>query len=61
MNGFNSVQRGDYVRGDQIERTEVEVRVEKLTNGKVADKCEVTGEKVKGSDMVWTRYGVCAI
>ena len=35
MYGFNSVQRGNYVGGGPI-RTEVEARVRKVNNGKVA-------------------------
>ena len=41
MCGF--VQRSNYFGGKRIGRTEVEVRVEKLKNGKAASKDEVNG------------------
>ena len=44
MCSFNTVWRGNYYRGDPIRRTEVEVRVGKLKNEKVACKDEVTGD-----------------
>ena len=46
--GFDGVQRGNYFRGEPIRRTEVEVRVEKLMNGKAEGKDEVMGEMIKG-------------
>ena len=46
--GFDTVQRGNYFGGEPIRRTEVEVRVGKLKNGKAAGKDEVTGEMIKG-------------
>ena len=53
MCGFDGVKRGIYLGGDPIRRTDVEVRLGKLKNGKVASKDEVTGEMVKGGgDMV---------
>ena len=42
MWGFDGVRRGNYFGRDPIRRTEVEVRVEKLNNGKAAGKDEVT-------------------
>ena len=53
MYGFDEVWRGNYFGVEPIKRTEVEVRVGKLKNGKVAGKDEVTREMIKsGSDMV---------
>ena len=43
MFGFDGIQRGNYFRGESIGRAEVEVRVDKLKNGKVAGKDEITG------------------
>ena len=43
MCGFDGVGRGNYLGGEPIRRTEVEVRVSKLKNGKAAGKDEVTG------------------
>ena len=34
--------------GEQIRGTEVEVRVGRIENGKIAGKDEVTGEKING-------------
>ena len=48
MCGFDRVQRGNYFRGEPIRRTEVEVRVGNLKNGKASGKNEVTGEMLKG-------------
>ena len=55
---FDIIQRSNYFGGDPIGRTEVEVRVGKLKNGKAAGKAEVTGEMVKGGgnivvDWIW--------
>ena len=52
MCGFDMIQRGNYAyfRGEPIGRADVEVRVPKLKNGKVAGKDEVTGEIIKGGD-----------
>ena len=53
MCGFEGIQRGNYFEGKPTRRTEVEVRVGKLRNGKAAGKDKVTGEMVKGgSDML---------
>ena len=41
---FDSVQTGCYFGGEKVRKTEVEVRVGKLKNGKCAGKDEVTGE-----------------
>ena len=38
------LQRGNYFGGEPIRRTEVEVKVGKLKNGKAAGKDEITGE-----------------
>ena len=48
MCGFDGVLRGNYFGGEPIRRTEVEVRVVKLKNGKAAGKDEVKGEMIKG-------------
>ena len=48
MCGFDGIRRGNYFGGEQIRRTEVEVRVGKLKKGKAADKDKVTGEIIKG-------------
>ena len=44
------VRRISYFGGESIRRMEVELRVEKLKNGKAASKDEVTGEMIKGED-----------
>ena len=43
MYGFDGIHRGNYFGGDPIGRSEVEVRVGKLKNGKAAGKDEITG------------------
>ena len=48
MFGFDGVLRGNYFRGELVRRTEVEVRVERLRNGKAAVKDEITGEMING-------------
>ena len=48
MCGFDRVRRGNYFGRESIRRTEVDVRVRKLKNGKAAGKNEVTGEMIKG-------------
>ena len=53
--GFNGVWRGNYFRGEQIRRMEVEVRVGKLKNGKAKGKDEM------GVTGWWTRFGSCVI
>ena len=58
MCGFDEVQRGNYFGGEPIRRKEVEVRVGKLKNKKIAGKDEVTGEVIKGGgnrtvDWIW--------
>ena len=55
---FDGVRRGNYFRGESSRKTEVEVRVGKLKNGKAAGQDEVTGEMIKGGgnrvvDWVW--------
>ena len=45
---FSGIQRGNYFRGDPIERAEVEVRVNKVKNGKATGKDEIKGEIIKG-------------
>ena len=37
MCGFDGIRKGNYFRGEPIERAEVEVRMGKLKNGKAAD------------------------
>ena len=62
MCGFDGVQRVNYFGGEPIKRTEVEVRVGKLKNGKAAGKDEVTGEMIKsGGALLWTGFGGCVI
>ena len=48
MWGFDVILRGNYFGGEPIGRTEVEVRVGKLKNGKATGKHEITGEMIKG-------------
>ena len=43
MCGFDGIRRGNYLGGGPIRRVEVEVRVAKLKNRKVAGKDEITG------------------
>ena len=54
MRGFDEVQRGKYFGGELIKRSEVEMRMGKLRNGKTAGKDEgVTEDVIKdGGDMV---------
>ena len=50
---FDTVQRGNYFREEQIRRNKEEMRVGKLKNGNSEGKVEVTGEMIKGGcDMV---------
>ena len=57
MCAFNGIQKGNYFGEEPIRRTEVEVRVGKLKDGKAAGKNEVTGEMVKGgSDLYLSIY-----
>ena len=53
MCGFDWIQRGNYFRGNPIGRAEVEVKVGKLKNGKVASKYKITGEMIKGGGDRW--------
>ena len=50
MFGFDGVRRSDHLGGEQIRRTEVEVRVGKLKNGMAVGKDEVTEDIIKGGD-----------
>ena len=55
--------RGNYFGGEPIRKTEVEVRVGKFSNGKAADKDEVTREMIKGEfdrvvDSIWRLYNM---
>ena len=43
MCSFDGILKGNYFRGRQIRRTEIEVRVRKLKNEKETDKDEITG------------------
>ena len=43
FNGFDGARRGSYFGGEPIRRTEVEVRVKRLKNGKVRSKDEISG------------------
>ena len=58
MCGFDGIRRGNYFGGEPVGRAEVEVRVDKLKNGKAAGKDEITGEMIKGGsgkvvDWIW--------
>ena len=58
MCGFGGASRGNYFGGQPIRKTEVEVRVGKIKNGKAAGRDEVTGEMIKGGgnrvvDWIW--------
>ena len=58
MCSFDGIQRGKYFGGEPIGRVEVEMRVGKLKNGKVAGKDEITGDMIKGGsdrvvDWIW--------
>ena len=48
MCDFNRICRDNYFGGKPLGRAEVQVRVEKLKNGKAAAKDEITGEMIKG-------------
>ena len=48
MCSFDGVRKGNYLGGEPIRKMEVEVRMEKLKNGKAAGKDEVTGKMIKG-------------
>ena len=62
MHGFDGVLRGNYFGREPIRRMEVEVRVAKIKNRKVAGKDEVIGE-IKKVEVVewWTGFGGCII
>ena len=58
MYDFDGILRGRYFGEEPIGRAEVEVRVRKLKNGKVAGKDEMIGEIIKGGgdrvvDWIW--------
>ena len=58
MCGYDGVRRGNYSGGEPITEIEVEERIKKLKNGKIAGKDEVTEEMVKGGgdvvmDWIW--------
>ena len=48
MRGFGGVRGGNYFGRQPVRRTEVEVRVGKLKNGKAGGKDEIIGEMEKG-------------
>ena len=48
MCGFDGIRRSNYFGREPIGRAEVEVRVDKLKNGKAASKDEITWEMIKG-------------
>ena len=52
MCGFDGIWRGNYFGGEPIGRTEIEVRVGELKNGKVAVGDEITGEMIKGGSFI---------
>ena len=63
MCGFDGIRRGNYFEREPIGRSEVEVRVGKLKNGKDPGKYEITGEMIKGGDhrvVDWIWSGVVA-
>ena len=47
MCGFDGVRRANYFGGESISRTDVEVRVRKLKNGKDAGEDEIMREIIK--------------
>ena len=47
VRGFDGIRRENYLERESIMRTEVEVRMGKLKNGKAAGRNEVTGEMIK--------------
>ena len=58
MCGLDGIQIGNYFGGEPIGRAEVEARVDKFKNGKVAGKDEITVEMIKGGgdrmvDLIW--------
>ena len=55
MCGVDRIRRGNYFGGEPIERVEVEVRVDKLKNGKAAGK----GERIKGGDDIVVDWRLC--
>ena len=57
MCGFAGVRRGIYFGGEPVRRTEVEVRVGKLKNGKDAGKDEVIGDMIKAGGNRVTGFG----
>ena len=48
MCGFDGIRRDNYFGGEPIRKTEVEVGVGNLKNGKAAGKDEVTREMIDG-------------
>ena len=48
MCDFDGAQRGSYLGGEPIGRTEVEARVGELKNGIAIGKDEISGEMIKG-------------
>ena len=63
MSGFEGVQRDKKFEGELTRRTEIEVKVKKLKNGKAVDKDEVTGKMIKGGgdrvvNWIWKLYNM---
>ena len=58
MCGFDGVLRGKYFGGEWIRRTEIEVKLRKLENGKVTGKDEVTEEMIKGGGDIVVDCGI---
>ena len=63
MCGFDRIRRGNYFEGEAFGRTEFEVRVAKLKNGKGTGKDEITGEMIKDGgdrivDWIWRLYNM---
>ena len=48
MCGFDGISRGNYFAVEPIGNADVEVRVEKLENGKATDGDEIAGQMIKG-------------
>ena len=61
MCDFDGIQRGNYFGGKPIGRAEVEMRAEKLKNGKAAGKDEITEEMIKdgGDSVVEQIWRIC--
>ena len=63
MCGCDGIQRGNYFGGEPISRTEVEVIVGELKNGKAVGKDESSLERWLRVELtwLWNGFGGCAI